>query len=146
MAIVGQYDLWVRRGAVNIMGATLHASPKLHRVYAPSTHSLPVIRYARNPYGPANQPVEITILSCRSQLRLLRRLSWRFAKIWNRKPSKTGASVPCPNLLRSFGYVHYSRWCCDVQKLIRFFSWLRRRMTPSSGRYIVLTSALTGSL
>lgn len=136
--------MWVRRGAVTIMGAMLHASPKLHRVYAPSTHSLPIMQYARDPYGPVHQPVEITILSCRSQLRLLRRLSWRFARIWNSKtqPSIAGQSPA----KRSFSHVRYSCWCCDMQTLIRVFSWPCPLTTPLSGHYIVWTSGLTGNL
>ncbi|MCJ1286197.1 Polynucleotide 5'-hydroxyl-kinase grc3 [Xylographa opegraphella] len=80
---VGQYDLWVRKGTVSILGAVLHPSPKLHRVYAPSSHSLPSIRHLRNPFGPAQQPAEISIYSCTSRIRLLRRVSRKFRRIWN---------------------------------------------------------------
>ncbi|MCJ1385179.1 Polynucleotide 5'-hydroxyl-kinase grc3 [Xylographa soralifera] len=80
---VGQYDLWVRKGTVSVLGAVLHASSKLHRVYAPSSHSLPSIRHLRNPFGPAQQPAEITIYSCSSRIRLLRRVSRKFRRIWN---------------------------------------------------------------
>ncbi|KAI5306072.1 Polynucleotide 5'-hydroxyl-kinase grc3, partial [Ascosphaera pollenicola] len=44
LAVIGQYDLWVKRGVISISGAKLHPSPRLHRVYAPSTHSLPIIK------------------------------------------------------------------------------------------------------
>ncbi|MCJ1432518.1 Polynucleotide 5'-hydroxyl-kinase grc3 [Xylographa pallens] len=84
---IGQYDLWVRKGTVSILGAVLHASPKLHRVYAPSSHSLPSIRHLRNPFGPAHQPAEITIYSCNSRIRLLRRVSRKFRRIWNHTKS-----------------------------------------------------------
>ncbi|MCJ1403337.1 Polynucleotide 5'-hydroxyl-kinase grc3 [Xylographa trunciseda] len=80
---VGHYDLWVRKGNVSILGAILHASPKLYRVYAPSSHSLPSIRCLRNPFGPAQQPAEVTFTSCNSRIRLLRRVSRKFRRIWN---------------------------------------------------------------
>lgn len=87
LTLLGQYDIWVRKGAIVISGATLHASSKIYRVYAPSTHSLPVIRSCRDPFGPEYQPVEITILTCCSRIRLLRNLSPKFGRIWNHIPS-----------------------------------------------------------
>ncbi|KZZ92666.1 hypothetical protein AAP_02747 [Ascosphaera apis ARSEF 7405] len=44
LAVIGQYDLWVKRGVVSVSGAKLHPSPRLHRVYSPSTHSLPIVK------------------------------------------------------------------------------------------------------
>jgi len=49
LTVVGEYDLVVHEGEITIMGATLLPFEKLHRVYAPSSHSLPVIRCAANP-------------------------------------------------------------------------------------------------
>ncbi|KAI5288416.1 Polynucleotide 5'-hydroxyl-kinase grc3, partial [Ascosphaera aggregata] len=44
LAVIGQYDLWVKRGVMSISGAKLHPSPRLYRVYAPSSRSLPIIK------------------------------------------------------------------------------------------------------
>ena len=68
-----------------MLGAILHPSSRLYRVYAPSTHSLPSIRPVENPYGPPSQQTELTILSCSSRIRVLRHLSPKFGKIWNKK-------------------------------------------------------------
>lgn len=83
LTLIGQYEIWVRKGAVSLLGAVLHPSSAAFRVFAPSTHSLPVIRPIRNPFGPAEQPVEITITSFRSGMRLLKHLSPRFDRIWD---------------------------------------------------------------
>ncbi|KAM0798638.1 hypothetical protein BDR22DRAFT_858303 [Usnea florida] len=83
LAILGQYDLWVRSGAISILGAVIHASSRIHRVYAPSTHSIPPIRPLPNPYGTGNAPVELTIISCRSRMRMLRQIAPKFGRIWN---------------------------------------------------------------
>jgi len=107
LTLVGQYDLWVRKGAVNIAGAVLHVSSRLHRVYAPSTHSLPSIRPIPNPYGPQNLPAEITVISCTSRIRLLKQLSPKFGRVWNHKHA-FGVSVDprtVNRLQRSFVFV-----------------------------------------
>ena len=83
LAVLGQYDLWVRSGAISILGAVIHASSRIHRVYAPSTHSIPPIRPLPNPFGTGNAPVELTILSCRSRMRMLRQVAPKFGRIWN---------------------------------------------------------------
>ncbi|KAL9123160.1 MAG: hypothetical protein Q9187_000276 [Circinaria calcarea] len=71
------------RGAVVIQGATLHPSSQAHRIYAASTHSLPSIRHSRNPYGPESQPAEVTLISCRTRIRLLGQLHGNFRRVWN---------------------------------------------------------------
>ncbi|KAL8881612.1 MAG: hypothetical protein Q9198_001215 [Flavoplaca austrocitrina] len=83
LTLIGQYQIWVRKGAVSVLGATLHPSSAAYRVFAPSTHSLPVIRPIRNPFGPAEQPVEITIVSFRSGIRWLKQVSPHFGRIWS---------------------------------------------------------------
>ena len=83
LAILGQYDIWVRSGAISILGAVIHASSRIHRVYAPSTHSIPPIRPLPNPFGTGNAPVELTIISCRSRMRMLRQIAPKFGRIWN---------------------------------------------------------------
>ena len=92
LAILGQYDIWVRSGAISILGAAIHASSQLHRVYAPSTHSIPPIRSVPNPFGTGNAPVELTIISCRSRMRMLRQIAPKFGRIWNgRQHSKSSS-------------------------------------------------------
>ncbi|KAI4234608.1 MAG: hypothetical protein L6R40_006692 [Gallowayella cf. fulva] len=83
LTLVGQYEIWVRKGAVSILGAVLYPSSISHRVFAPFTHSLPTIRPIRNPFGPAEQPVEITISSFHSGIRSLKQVSPMFGLLWN---------------------------------------------------------------
>ncbi|KAI3176949.1 hypothetical protein DTO027I6_1857 [Penicillium roqueforti] len=78
LALVGHYDLWVKRGVVSLMGAKLHPSSQLHRVYAPSTHSLPVIKCVAGIDGDA----EVEIKSCTSGISRLRDLSPLYQRIW----------------------------------------------------------------
>ena len=113
LAPIGQYELWVRKGAVTISGTLLHASAKLYRVYAPSTHALPVIRYLRSPFGPAYQPAEITLYSLSTNIRLLGRVSLKLMRIWNRA-SEESNRVPgsMANPRRSFTLVG-----TDVQQI-----------------------------
>lgn len=63
------------------MGAKLHPSPRLYRVYAPSTHSLPVIKCVSGVGGAA----ELEIKSCHSGLHRLKDLSPLYHRIWNSK-------------------------------------------------------------
>ncbi|OOQ86539.1 Polynucleotide 5'-hydroxyl-kinase grc3 [Penicillium brasilianum] len=79
LALLGQYDLWVKRGVVSLMGAKLHPSARVYRVYAPSTHSLPVIKCVSGVEGEA----EVEIKSCKSGLTRLRDISPLYQKIWN---------------------------------------------------------------
>lgn len=46
-------------------------------------HAIPVIKPIRNPYGQEHQPVEVTIISCRSRLRMLKHIAPEFGRIWN---------------------------------------------------------------
>ncbi|KAI9876625.1 MAG: Polynucleotide 5'-hydroxyl-kinase grc3 [Pleopsidium flavum] len=109
LAILGQYDLWVLKGAVNLMGVTLHPSSTAHRVYAPSTHSLPAIRCVPDPFSPTAQQTEIEILPYKSGLRLLRQLSPRFGRIWNDKRTSTeGTTTAAEKKRRSFSPMYTS--------------------------------------
>ncbi|KAE8390213.1 hypothetical protein BDV23DRAFT_193945 [Aspergillus alliaceus] len=81
LVLLGHYDLWVKRGVVSVMGAKLHPSPRLYRVYAPSTHSLPVIKCVSGVDGAA----EIEVKSCHSGIYRLRDLSPLYRRIWNGK-------------------------------------------------------------
>ncbi|KAL3468509.1 hypothetical protein BJX64DRAFT_246125 [Aspergillus heterothallicus] len=88
MVLIGHYDLWVKRGVVSLMGAKLHPSPRVYRVYAPSTHSLPVIKCVSGVDGAA----EVEFRSCRSGIYRLRDLSHLYQRIWN------GANSPADKL------------------------------------------------
>ncbi|RLL96503.1 Polynucleotide 5'-hydroxyl-kinase grc3 [Aspergillus turcosus] len=81
LVLLGHYDLWVKRGVISLMGAKLHPSPRLYRVYAPSTHSLPVIKCVAGVDGEA----EIEVKSCNSGIYGLRHLSPLYQRIWNGK-------------------------------------------------------------
>lgn len=124
MTLIGQYDVWVRKGAINIAGAVLHASSRLHRIYAPSTHSLPSIRPIPNPYGPQNLPTEITVISCTSRIRLLKQLSPKFGRIWNRKHVFAVKTNPLTvnRSQRSFAFVSLVCFFEDVKMLIVIYS------------------------
>lgn len=79
LALIGQYDLWVKRGIVSLLGAKLHPSSRVYRVYAPSTHSLPVIKCVAGVDGEA----EVEVKSCNSGISRLRDLSPLYQRIWN---------------------------------------------------------------
>ncbi|KAF4208735.1 hypothetical protein CNMCM8927_009332 [Aspergillus lentulus] len=81
LVLLGHYDLWVKRGVISLMGAKLHPSPRLYRVYAPSTQSLPVIKCVAGVDGEA----EIEIKSCNSGIYRLRHFSPLYQRIWNGK-------------------------------------------------------------
>lgn len=104
MAVLGQYDLWVKRGVVSVMGAKLHPSSQVYRVYAPSTHSLPVIKCVAGVDGEA----EVELKSCNSGLSRLRDVSPLYQRVWNGentaadKVSLKGAAV---DSRRSFSVV-----------------------------------------
>ena len=81
LVLLGHYDLWVKRGVVSVMGAKLHPSPRLYRVYAPSTHSLPVIKCVSG----VDEAAEIEVKSCHSGISRLRDLAPLYRRIWNGK-------------------------------------------------------------
>ncbi|KAJ6092530.1 hypothetical protein N7486_007819 [Penicillium sp. IBT 16267x] len=107
LVLMGQYDLWVKRGVVSLMGAKLPPSPRVYRVYAPSTHSLPIIKCVSGVDGEA----EVQIKSCNSGLSRLRDVSPLYQKIWNGqntaadKATLKGASK---NSRRSFSVLYAS--------------------------------------
>lgn len=84
------------------MGAKLHASPESYRVYAPSTHSLPIIKCVSGPEGYA----EVEITSCHNGLTGLRRISDLYGRIWNSEQvsqpdSFTGIDKPSFSFVRN---------------------------------------------
>ncbi len=82
------------------MGVILHASSTAHRVYAPSTHSLPAIRCVPDPFSSTAQETKIEIVPCKSGLRLLRQLSPRFGRIWNDKRTPTEGTTTTAEVKR----------------------------------------------
>ncbi|KAL8676042.1 MAG: hypothetical protein Q9186_007397 [Xanthomendoza sp. 1 TL-2023] len=101
LTLIGQYEIWVRKGAISILGAVLYPSSAVHRVFAPSTHSLPVIRPVRNPFGPPEQPIEITILSFQCGIRLLKHVSPMFGLVWNKATDLPGDLEPDSSTISS---------------------------------------------
>ncbi len=106
ITLIGQYDLWVRKGVISLYGAILTASPKLHRVYAPATHALPVLQSVTNPYGRYGEPAEVRIISTKSRIRMLKDLSLEFGKLWNEKIKTTDSGANLAK--RSFSMVSFS--------------------------------------
>jgi polynucleotide 5'-hydroxyl-kinase GRC3/NOL9 len=72
---IGEYDLRVNSGYVMVYGAVLRSGPKKNRVYAPTTHALPVVT-ARG--GPA----EIDVISTARSLGILSKISPLWTKLW----------------------------------------------------------------
>ncbi|KAL5343409.1 hypothetical protein BJX70DRAFT_354101 [Aspergillus crustosus] len=107
IVLIGHYDLWVKRGVVSLMGAKLHPSPRVYRVYAPSTHSLPVIKCVTGVDGAA----EVEFKSCRSGISRLRDLSPLYQRVWNsgNTPADTlNLKAIGQDTRRSFSVLHTS--------------------------------------
>jgi polynucleotide 5'-hydroxyl-kinase GRC3/NOL9 len=113
------------------MGAKLHPSSQLHRVYAPSTHSLPVIKCVAGIDGDA----EVEIKSCNSGIARLRDLSPLYQRIWagdNTAADKVTLKGVTKDSKRTFSVVCYP----DVLhykpslKLIPLHSCTHRQMIP----------------
>lgn len=89
------------------MGAKLHPSPNLYRVYAPSTHSLPVIKCVTGIEGYA----EVEISSCHSGMYRLGDLSPLYQRIWNSKNTAADKATLNGDSRRTFSVV-----CCTLPK------------------------------
>ena len=88
--LAGECDVWVRSGSVSIVGARIQASSKLHRVYAPYSHSLPAICNPKRQEGKQSQTSEIALISCQDSLRKLFICSQLFNDVW---PGKGGTDA-----------------------------------------------------
>lgn len=77
---IGEYDLEVRSGIIMVYGAVLRAGPKPHRIFAPTTHALPVI-VAKG--GVA----EIVVISTNRSMHGLSKVSPLWTKLWH-QPSR----------------------------------------------------------
>ncbi|RAL10339.1 putative RNA processing protein Grc3 [Aspergillus homomorphus CBS 101889] len=107
LVLIGHYDLWVKRGVVSLMGAKLHPSSRVYRVYAPSTHSLPVIKCVSGVDGAA----EIEVMSCHSGIYRLRHLSPLYERVWNGKNTaadKLTLKSASPSTKRTFSVLYTS--------------------------------------
>jgi polynucleotide 5'-hydroxyl-kinase GRC3/NOL9 len=91
----------VKRGVISLVGSKLHASPSLHRVYAPSTHSLPVIKYVSGAEGYA----EVEIRSCRAGIDGLGGLSPLYSRVWNEAVTEADKTLAREATKRSFSVV-----------------------------------------
>jgi polynucleotide 5'-hydroxyl-kinase GRC3/NOL9 len=69
-----------------MMGSILKPSKKYHRVFAPSSHSLPVIRCLATD----TESAELCLHQCEVGLRSLESLSPLFGKLWNEDPGPLG--------------------------------------------------------
>ncbi|RDW72298.1 putative RNA processing protein Grc3 [Aspergillus mulundensis] len=107
IVLIGHYDLWVKRGVVSLMGAKLHPSPRVYRVYAPSTHSLPVIKCVTGVDGGA----EVEFKSCHSGITRLRDLSPLYQRVWNSgntPADKLSLKMAGQDARRTFSVLHTS--------------------------------------
>ncbi|EED20219.1 RNA processing protein Grc3, putative [Talaromyces stipitatus ATCC 10500] len=104
LVLIGIYDIWVKRGVISLMGAKLHPSTKTYRVYAPSTHSLPVIKCVSGVEGFA----EIELQSCSSNLYGLKALSPHYSRIWNSSKTVGDSTTLNGSFKRSFSILYTS--------------------------------------
>ncbi|OCL12482.1 hypothetical protein AOQ84DRAFT_386102 [Glonium stellatum] len=88
VAFVGTYEVAVLQGIVTINGAILRShktSPIKYRVFAPSTHAIPVVQCI------SSSGSEVQFLSCDYTMRSMEKLSPLYSKIWNvRKKYENG--------------------------------------------------------
>ncbi|KAL5323330.1 hypothetical protein ACEPPN_007864 [Leptodophora sp. 'Broadleaf-Isolate-01'] len=87
LVIVGQYGLCVKEGQITLMGSTLQPSKASHRVFAASSHSLPVIRCLSTDINSA----DIVLRNCYSGLEDLEMMSPLFGRLWNYHSGPLGA-------------------------------------------------------
>ncbi|KAF3490930.1 uncharacterized protein GIQ15_00447 [Arthroderma uncinatum] len=145
LAIVGQYDIWVKRGVVSIMGAKLYPCPTIYRVYAPSTHSLPVIKSVSGPDGYA----EVEIISYNDGLSQLSRISNLYYRIWNGQ-GKSAVRNPLAPEKATFSILHsssddpYKRHLRPLH-LDKKWSMMIKQLSRRAGALKVLTCGPGGS-
>ncbi|KAI9735930.1 MAG: Polynucleotide 5'-hydroxyl-kinase grc3 [Cirrosporium novae-zelandiae] len=104
LTIIGQYNVWVAKGFVVILGFAMEAGPKIYTIFGSSTHSLPVIEVPRECKGGA----EIVISHHYDHLRRLKEYSPLFGRIWNRTGTRTNLKGKENLLTRSFSILEHS--------------------------------------
>lgn len=102
VTFVGEYDLRVITGLVVVYGAVLRPSDKSHRMYAPSTHALPIITAKGG-------VAEIVIVSTGPSLSGLGKLSPLWGRIWNGQNPKDSEIEEGGTTTRSFALVRLVR-------------------------------------
>lgn len=91
---------------MSLMGAILHADTTAHRVHAPSTHALPVIRCVPDPFSSTDRHTKIELTTYEDGLQLLRQVSTRFSGIWNNNHIQIeGPTLGVKSKARSFAPV-----------------------------------------
>ncbi|KAH8687447.1 hypothetical protein BGZ60DRAFT_425347 [Tricladium varicosporioides] len=86
LVILGQYGISVQKGQITILGSTLKASKTIHKIFAPCSHSLPVIRCL----AVESNKAEICLHQSESGLGSMDYLSPLFGKLWNESPRGIG--------------------------------------------------------
>ncbi|KAI9822464.1 MAG: Polynucleotide 5'-hydroxyl-kinase grc3 [Pycnora praestabilis] len=91
LAILGQYDLCVRKGTVSLLGANLQASSSIYRVYASVINPLPAIQCmdpGPSAEGIPSEGAEVELQHCMHGLRPLRKISPKYGRLWNDRSKK----------------------------------------------------------
>ncbi|OCK84388.1 hypothetical protein K432DRAFT_389547 [Lepidopterella palustris CBS 459.81] len=101
ITLIGTYDFTVNKGYVVADGAVIKADGVKHRVYAPSTHAIPIIRAL----GEEN---EVQFFSCRT-MRSLEKLSPLYSKIWNARIREGETGVQLSLDSKSFSVVRHAQ-------------------------------------
>ena len=84
--ILGQYKISVQSGQISLMSANIEASKAIFRVFAPSSHSLPVIRCR----AADTDNAEIRLHQYESGLASLGALSPLYRRLWNDQSGPLG--------------------------------------------------------
>lgn len=92
LVVIGEYDLLVQTGRVNILGATLRPSKMLHRVSTPASISLPYIRCPEEDVRNA----KITLRQTGDGLGSLKNLSPLFSRLFDNFKGPLGSSYKYP--------------------------------------------------
>ena len=98
LSLIGNYDLRVSTGMITLYGAELGPALESYRVYAPSTHALPVVECV------SEIAAEVEISQLKHTLAPLAKLSPSYRRIWNKRSIQQGS---CHNAVdrRTFSYV-----------------------------------------
>lgn len=94
------------------MGAILHADTTTHRVHAPSTHALPIIRCVSDPFGSTDRQTEIELTTYENGIHRLRHVSTRLGGIWDENHTQIeGPTHGAQSKARSFAPVSLMPCC-----------------------------------
>ena len=125
------------------MGAILYAGSTAHRVYAPLTHALPVIRCVPDPFSSTNRQTEIELITYKNGLHLLKQVSTRFGGIWNDNHLRIDGPTPAARAgARSFALVSSIRYSQYLDS-INTVEDIRSLPEPSQEAYKAITNIRT---